>query len=55
MMRDPDAPKYSPEIARIIRLEFERIAKRVEKEAGNSAYRCAFAKAARIIRANKPD
>jgi hypothetical protein len=54
-MEFKESPKYSPEIARIVRLEFERIAKRVEKEAGNSAYRCAFAKAARIIRANKPD
>jgi hypothetical protein len=54
-MADPDAPRHSPEIARIIRLEFERIAKRVEKEAGNSAYKAAFNKAARIIRASKPD
>lgn len=54
-MASDQQPKHSPEIARIIRLEFERVAKRVEQEVGNSAYRCAFAKAARIIRASKPD
>lgn len=48
-------PRHAPEIARIIRLEFERLARRIEQEDGNSGYKCAFNKAARIIRAEKPD
>jgi hypothetical protein len=50
-----DNPKHPPEIARIIRIELERIAGKVERLSGNDPYKAAFKKAARLIRDSKPD
>jgi hypothetical protein len=50
-----DNPKHPPEIARIIRLEFERLACKIERFVGNEQYVKAFKKAARLIRDSKPD
>lgn len=51
----PEDPKHSPEIARILRLELERIALRLERLRGNSNYVAAYKNAARIVRDAKPD
>lgn len=47
--------RHSPEVARIVRLEFERLIMRLERAHTNEAYMCAIRFVCRIIRESKPD
>ena len=55
MASNNDEPKYTPEVARIVRLVLERVAVKLERREGNRSYVGAYKIAAKMVRDAKPD